>query len=778
MGNAARELLALSMYADSGSGTYYNMRISLTHTAVTNLSTTFADNYGGNQPTQIFSQSAFPIDGANWRQIIFDTPFDYNGTDNLLIEIRWQSGRGTVPTGATEEDGWKRTLMGAVNASTGTLQDYRNVFRFFFSEHEISGVVQDTDGNGVAGVTMLGLPDPPASGLDGFYRAAVWDGWSGTVMPRASGYVFTPAIISYTNMQQNFSSRHYTAYSTAGIEPQSASAIYTDGDIPTDFGFRGPPGESGEPGTLSVSVPVDAVIVGVDVSYEMTAHNGGSKVHQRSWLRCVSPGGIGEPQVSTGGHNASGTRSYSRTGLHIANGVRGGGDVIFELHAGRTLGTNMIDNVSTYYNKVDDGTWTVTVHYLEMCLRPQIQAAPRAFEVIEGETGQFRVSLPEAPEHTVTVQVARVSGSTNIVIESGASLEFTPENGTNALPVTIHARPDANWTNDVAVFVCVDPSAAYANSAFITVTEIDIDVDPSTLLPFHENFDDPGKASVPGPLAGQHGWYGCDGATVEVSAGRDGGNALRLTEGYAGHDFANGTNLVVISTWMKAHGGETPGDIPDYVSAVLWVDTNNYINVYNHDEIVVLPVQISPDEYSHIEIRVDYDIGTWQLDVNDTTAFDDFGTYSSQPKFTGVQFHNTTTTPAYFDDIHITSGPTEPVTAFEQWLVQHGYAPSTCETELCANGSSTLREAYIAGFDPTAPDSRFEISQAGRTADNIVLQWVGVEGRRYNVYWSSNLLHGTGFELVASNIPHTASAFTNIIQNGKGFYRIDVQLDE
>ncbi len=784
MGNIERVLSALSLNVASGDGTYNGFSILLTHTSASALSTNFDNNYGGNQPTVVFSRASHALNStpAGWKPITFDTPFVYNGTDNLLIEIRWTSGSGTTITRATLESGNRRALFASVHATTGTLQNFRTVLQLAFTDdpiHNISGFVQTATGAGVEGVRMEGLPGGPVTTADGHYSAPVANGWSGHILPVLNGYVFNPFTHSYTNVTEDQTDQNFAAYSTAGMEPQSVSATYTNGDIPTDFDFRGPQDESGEPGILSVPLPNDAVIIGVDVSYEMTAHNNGWMSEQRSWLRCVSPGGIGEPQAYSGVGLMEGTYSYSRTGLNIANGVRGGGDVIFELHAGRTFGDFTGGTVSTHYNKVDDGTWTVTVHYLEMSLLPQIKVAPTAFEVTEGETGQFWVHLPVAPQNTVDIEVQRVSGSTNIVVESGATLQFTPENGTNALPVTIHARPDANWTNDVAVFVCVDPAGTHINSSYITVTEIDIDVDPSTLLPFHENFDDPDKASIPGPLSGQHGWRGGDGAIVTAGAGLEAGNALQLTSDYAAKDFVNGTNQVVISTWMKAHGGEIPSNIPDNASAVFWVDTNNHVNVYNHDEVVVLPLQVPPDEYSHFEIRVDYTAGTWGLDVNETTAFENFGTYSSQPRFTGIEFRNTAATPAYFDDIHISSDTASSVVSFSAWLEQFQLPPDTSETAISANGYNTMREAYIAGIDPTDPNAQFKIeSSEPVTGDNIVVQWEGVEGRRYNVYWSSNLLHGAGFERIASDIPYHATSFTNIMQNGQGFYRIDVQLDQ
>lgn len=143
---------------------------------------------------------------------------------------------------------------------------------------------------------------------------------------------------------------------------QVASATYNLGDIPTDTLFHTTDDTSFCPGYLTVTIPVGATILSVDVEYDMTALGGGFKSEQRSELWCTSPGGLQEDSVYLGLGVSGGTQSYNRTGLEIANGVTGGGDIDFELHAGRTFGSGF-NRCGFAFNKVDDGTWTVTVHY-------------------------------------------------------------------------------------------------------------------------------------------------------------------------------------------------------------------------------------------------------------------------------------------------------------------------------------------------------------------------------------------------------------------------------
>ena len=147
----------------------------------------------------------------------------------------------------------------------------------------------------------------------------------------------------------------------------SSSATYTFGDIPTDNLFTTLPGSSACPGVLTVNIPEGSVITGVDVSYTMTTQNNGWMLEQRSQLRCISAGGVAEAQIYSGS-GYGGTYAYNRTGLEIANGVSGGGAIAFELHAGRTWSSSGYAGCLTYNNKVDNNSWTITVHY-----EPQVQ---------------------------------------------------------------------------------------------------------------------------------------------------------------------------------------------------------------------------------------------------------------------------------------------------------------------------------------------------------------------------------------------------------------------
>ena len=144
----------------------------------------------------------------------------------------------------------------------------------------------------------------------------------------------------------------------------TVSATYSSGNILTDNAFINPGDNSTCPGILNVNVPANAVIVSVDVEYDMTSTNGATIADQRSQLRCTSPGGTSETNVFSVSDWNPGTYNYSRTGLTIANGVVpfifG---VNFALHAGSYY-WNAPLGCSDSQVTVDNGTWTVTVIYL------------------------------------------------------------------------------------------------------------------------------------------------------------------------------------------------------------------------------------------------------------------------------------------------------------------------------------------------------------------------------------------------------------------------------
>ncbi len=181
---------------------------------------------------------------------------------------------------------------------------------------------------------------------------------------------------------------------------------YDLGDVPTTHNTNVNTGSTAlEPGEMSVTIPEGATITGIDVEYKMTSHGGAWMSEQRSFLKCVSDGGETESQVYTGEANTGGTIEYHRAGLDIANGVEGGGDIEFELHAFRTWGGS---GSNTQYIYVPNETWKIIVHY-------QLPTQDVTFRV-ENQVGQM--------VDNATVVVANTEKQTD---EAGEALFELPE---------------------------------------------------------------------------------------------------------------------------------------------------------------------------------------------------------------------------------------------------------------------------------------------------------------------------------------------------------------
>ncbi|HUU57303.1 MAG TPA: hypothetical protein VMW93_08170 [bacterium] len=66
------------------------------HTGLTALTNNFTTNYGGNTAVQVYSKSSQYIAATPnaWFGFDFDTPFAYNGTGNLIMEVEWNTDSG------------------------------------------------------------------------------------------------------------------------------------------------------------------------------------------------------------------------------------------------------------------------------------------------------------------------------------------------------------------------------------------------------------------------------------------------------------------------------------------------------------------------------------------------------------------------------------------------------------------------------------------------------------------------------------------------------------
>jgi hypothetical protein len=114
---------------------------------------------------------------------------------------------------------------------------------------------------------------------------------------------------------------------------------------------------------------------------------------------------------------------------------------------------------------------------LNIALAPPIAIVTDADSVTvpEGETESFQVRLDGAPAADVTVTVSRSSGDSDITVQSGSSLTFSPTDWDEWQPVTLAAAQDGDSVNGTATIHCSGDDLIPKD---VTATEDDDDVVP------------------------------------------------------------------------------------------------------------------------------------------------------------------------------------------------------------------------------------------------------------------------------------------------------------
>ena len=112
-------------------GLFWNFEMRLCHTSLDELTENFSDNYAGNTPIMVADDDPLNITtGDGWWAVPDFTPFDYNGSDNLIIEIRWQDDNEVSVYMWHFDSGSDRFLLAkGYDAETGSVATKINRFR-------------------------------------------------------------------------------------------------------------------------------------------------------------------------------------------------------------------------------------------------------------------------------------------------------------------------------------------------------------------------------------------------------------------------------------------------------------------------------------------------------------------------------------------------------------------------------------------------------------------------------------------------------------------------
>ena len=142
------------------------------------------------------------------------------------VEITFSAEQGTATTDSEGNyshivvEGWSGTATPSKTcyAFTPSSLTYTNVISDQSNQnyagtmltYTISGTISAAAP--LSGVVMEGLPGSPTTDASGYYEATVDCGWSGTVTPTMTRYVFSPSSRSYDDLSSDQAGQDYEAY--------------------------------------------------------------------------------------------------------------------------------------------------------------------------------------------------------------------------------------------------------------------------------------------------------------------------------------------------------------------------------------------------------------------------------------------------------------------------------------------------------------------------------------------------------------------------------------
>ncbi len=105
------------------SGTYNDVRVWLCHSTKTQLESTFNNNYTGKTPVQVRTGGDLAFTGSGYFDIgITPDKFNYNNSDNLLMEVRWNGSSRTNIACWRSAASTGRVYAWSHTASSGSVQ--------------------------------------------------------------------------------------------------------------------------------------------------------------------------------------------------------------------------------------------------------------------------------------------------------------------------------------------------------------------------------------------------------------------------------------------------------------------------------------------------------------------------------------------------------------------------------------------------------------------------------------------------------------------------------
>jgi len=427
-----------------------------------------------------------------------------------------------------------------------------------------------------------------------------------------------------------------------------------------------------------------------------------------------------------------------------------------------------------------------------------------------------------AGAYTLTAMATDNSGatsapdSTDITVQSGASIAFTPENWDAWQTVTLAAAEDGDTAKGVATITC---SAAELEDVMVTATEIDNDnpppvdtdgdglpdavelrlgratnaVEQASALPLVERFE--ADTVTLGDLNGQNKWVAVPAnvALVQSNEFFEGVRALQITNAAptaaaVSQVFTGAPQGVIwIDLRQTVAGMEVPSGVPDAAVSVLFNGDGRLVLCDGArpvgTEWVVLTNHVPrvAGTWARLTVRTDYAAQTWSLYLDGTAVAENLGFASPQTRLTCVSVEGQS---AVLDDLYV--GLAQPAgfpgagnVVPDDWYL--GYFGEICADgdDSDGDGMNNLQE-YLAGTNPNDDTSYLGFTAVGNNrsaANEFLVYWQSVSNKLYTLQAATNLVAGfdvilgTGIQATPPENVHT----DNVGTAEQRFYRVELE---
>jgi hypothetical protein len=305
--------------------------------------------------------------------------------------------------------------------------------------------------------------------------------------------------------------------------------------------------------------------------------------------------------------------------------------------------------------------------------------------------------------------------------------------------------------------------------ALLTLVSLVLSANASQ-LPFSENFD----ALTLGSVDTKNDWVSLSGTNnIQSDVIAAGSQALEIKSGMVQHYLSNTSGGTSVWVSFQARITTAPNTPPTVTNAntsvAFFVNTNLNLVVLNGTNTVELSKKMELNSWTRFDVYCDYGALTWKLNINGTNVAENLGLYSSNPQIDSLVIANESSDSAYFDELVVETTDDANSNGIPDWWEQRYFGGITNAPSGIVTNGMTCEQMYIAGLEPDVTNDALTLAQTDRKRFN----WNRKTGRRYDIYWASNLTSGFTFIQTATGSEFQDTA-TNRIERPAGFYKIKV----